>query len=75
MMGDALSGKVKTELRQVEDVEQLLHTWWYPFGVLGLKILNRPSQFWDWLWPRLRNIPAKIAGTYRQEKSLAGGPK
>jgi glycosyltransferase involved in cell wall biosynthesis len=75
MMDDVSSGKVKAEVRQVGDVEKLLHTWWYPFGVLGLKILNRPSQFWDWLWPRIKNIPAKIDGSYREEKSLPGGSK
>ena len=60
MMDDVLAGTVQAEVREVADIEKVLGTWWYPIGVFGLKILNRPAQFWDWFWPRVKNVPGKV---------------
>lgn len=32
MMSDIRAGRVSAELRQTDDVEQLLRSWWYPLG-------------------------------------------
>jgi hypothetical protein len=32
MMDDIRAGRVAVELRQTDDVERLLRSWWYPLG-------------------------------------------
>jgi hypothetical protein len=47
MMEDIDRGLIVTEIRQTQDVENILTTWWYPLGVLGLKA---GSLFNNWRW-------------------------
>lgn len=41
MMRDIEQGVIQADVRPKEDVEKLLNTWWYPFGVSALKIGHR----------------------------------
>ena len=47
MMKDIVRGDIKAEIRQTEDVEQLLNKWWYPIGIIVYKILD--SLFFNFL--------------------------
>jgi len=38
MMEDIDRGIIQAEIRQTDDVEHMLNAWWYPVGVLGLKV-------------------------------------
>ena len=40
MMEDIDRGIILAEIRQTDDVEHMLNAWWYPVGVLGLKMGN-----------------------------------
>lgn len=40
MIEDIRIGKISAEMRQTEDVENLLNKWWYPLGIFGYKILE-----------------------------------
>ncbi len=40
MMEDIDQGILPAEIRQTDDVEHMLDAWWYPVGVLGLKVGN-----------------------------------
>jgi hypothetical protein len=40
MMSDIDQGIIQTEERQIDDVEKVLSSWWYPVGIWGLKVGN-----------------------------------
>jgi hypothetical protein len=50
MMSDIDQGIIQVEKRQVNDVEKVLNTWWYPVGIWGLKV----GYFLDFRIFRLR---------------------
>ena len=40
MMNDIDHGVIQMEKRQIDDVERVLNSWWYPVGIWGLKVGN-----------------------------------
>ena len=40
MMDDIKRGNIKVNLRQTEDIEEILNKWWYPLGILGYILLD-----------------------------------
>jgi hypothetical protein len=56
MMDDIQTGKLKIELRAVEDVEALLSTPWYTFGRGILKIIEPINRVWTLPVQRVRHM-------------------
>ena len=59
MMTDINDGKVTCELRPTEDIEELLNSWWYPIGRLGLVLLEPVGRAYRQA-ARLQRVPGKL---------------
>ena len=63
MMDDVRCGRVQAALRPIQDVEKLFHSWWYPAGVFGLKLMEPIDRMWGWFklqLIRVSHIPSKV---------------
>lgn len=82
MMDDIERGVLDVELRHTDDIERLLHKWWYPPSrslVQGLEPLDR---FWHYARPRAVNlahgrVPTRVRrwmhSSYRRAHGLSPG--
>jgi len=56
MMRDIRDGRLPVELRRVDDIEELLDSWWYPLGAAIIERLEPVDRAWSYAAPRLRNL-------------------
>ena len=69
MMNDIKNKKIKTDLRQISDIEKLLQSKNYVFKSYLLKGLEPIDKSWGWFIfniSRIKNIPNKIMRTLKK---------
>jgi len=64
MMEDARAQKIPVELRDTDDIEELLNRWWYPVGIEALRAFEPVDRACRYTRSRARNARRKVRARF-----------